>query len=78
MAKWTVDIIESERGWGSKVDDTYEWPEEEKVQAETFVMEFNKQNNLPYAPEIYWRAERPYLSEGKADPNKKPRRKPNA
>jgi len=53
--KVRVQIIESERGWGQKVDevkyfDTYE-------EAEAFVNDYNKENNLPYVPDWYMYAQ---------------------
>lgn len=59
MAKfrWRVDIIESERGWGQKVDDRkfFDSPEE----ATAFVEDYNKENNLPYVPDWYMYAALP-------------------
>lgn len=52
-----VQIIESERGWGQKVDDTLYFTS--KVNADHFVREYNKQNNLPTAPDWYMMAEAP-------------------
>lgn len=55
--RFRVVVIESERGWGQKVDevkyfDTYE-------EAANFRDEVNSHNNLSYVPDIYWRAEGP-------------------
>jgi hypothetical protein len=49
--KVKVYIIESERGWGQKIDnikhfDTYE-------EARCFIDDFNKDNNLDYTPDWY-------------------------
>lgn len=60
-AKWAVDVIESERGWGQKVDETKLFPSFEEAVA--FVKTTNAKNNLPVVPDIYWRAEEPYLVE---------------
>ena len=60
---WKVQIIESERGWGSKVDgerkfDTYE-------EALTFQTEYNQSNvddwnKTKRVPDWYMRASEPY------------------
>ena len=49
--KTIVHIIESERGWGSKLDEVKEFDTPE--QAATFVAEYNKVNNLPVVPDWY-------------------------
>jgi hypothetical protein len=49
--KVKVEIIESERGWGQKVDSTKEFPNREK--AVEFCEKYNAQNNLPEVPEWY-------------------------
>lgn len=49
-----VHIIESERGWGSKVDDTEVF--ETEAEREKFIAEYNAKNNLDYVPDIYWYA----------------------
>jgi len=56
--KWQVDIIESESGWGQKVDETREF--DSKGDAERFVLTFNEKNNEDTVPEIYWYAQDPY------------------
>ena len=50
-----VNIIESERGWGSKIDEVKEF--ETLELAEAFCTEFNAQNTEPTAPDWYMRAE---------------------
>ena len=62
---WLVNIIESERGWGQKVDETYNFgPDgDDREAALQFVKEQNAQNNLPSAPDIYWYATEPHWSE---------------
>ena len=55
--RYRVDIIESERGWGQKVDDVKFFDTLEE--AETFVKEYNAKNNLPYVPDWYMFADRP-------------------
>ena len=48
-----VYIIESERGWGQKVDEEKEFPSPQA--AETFVREYNAKHNPPLdiAPDWY-------------------------
>lgn len=46
-----VDIIESERGWGQKVDSTKSFPNMEK--AEAFCKDFNKGNTQTVTPDWY-------------------------
>jgi len=50
-----VSIIMSERGWGAKVEDVKSFPT--RAEADAFVMDYNKDNNLPKAPGIYWYAQ---------------------
>lgn len=50
-----VTIIESERGWGSKVDDVKYF--DTKENALTFCKEFNKQNTDNVVPDWYMYAE---------------------
>lgn len=51
-----VDIIESERGWGSKVDETIYFDNE--AEARQYAIDYNrKYNNLDYVPDWYMRAE---------------------
>lgn len=47
-----VHIIESERGWGQRVDEIKEFPSPEE--AEAFVREYNKQHNPPRAVAPNW------------------------
>lgn len=54
---WKLTIIESERGWGQRVDgvltfDTYE-------AADKYKTEYNSKNNLPYVPDWYMYASGP-------------------
>ena len=56
--KWRVKVIESESGWGQKVNsikefDTYE-------EAKTFQTEFNSHNNYTVVPDWYMYAGTPY------------------
>lgn len=50
-AKFKVPVIESERGWGQKVD--YYAYFETIQSANQFIKEYNSQNNLPYVPDWY-------------------------
>lgn len=52
---WRVDLIESERGWGSKVDEVKYFDSPEAAKA--FVAEFNKQNTSTVVPDWYMYAE---------------------
>lgn len=54
---WRVDIIESERGWGSKVEDTKYFDNFDE--AKEFVTNFNAQNNESYVPDWYMYATEP-------------------
>ena len=56
-SKFYVDIIESERGWGQKVDATLYF--KDKKTANAYVENFNKDNNLPEVPDWYMYATRP-------------------
>ncbi len=51
----SVPVIESEAGWGQKVDD-YMICSSEEI-AKNFVTEFNYKNNKDKVPVIYWYAE---------------------
>ncbi len=46
-----VDIIESERGWGQKIDDTLYFDEEKD--AKEFVKLYNQDNDKPEVPDWY-------------------------
>ena len=50
-----VNIIESERGWGQKIDEVKEFATMEL--AEAFVTEFNSRNTEHAVPDWYMRAE---------------------
>ena len=50
-----VVIIESERGWGQRIDETKEFPTYEEAVA--FCEEFNKDNNQSTVPDWYMRAD---------------------
>lgn len=51
VSKYRVDIIESERGWGSKVIDMLYFDTEEE--AKTHIKSVNAKNNLDYVPDYY-------------------------
>ena len=56
---WAVDIIESERGWGSKVDEVKYFDNFDD--AAEFVREFNSRNTAASAPDWYMVASTPKL-----------------
>ena len=51
---YRVDIIESERGWGSKVDETKYF--ESEAEAKEFCKEYNSTNPPGPAPDWYMQA----------------------
>lgn len=56
---FAVDIIESERGWGSKVEDTFFFITQEE--AKNFVKKYNQHfNSEDTVPNWYMVAESPY------------------
>jgi hypothetical protein len=57
--RYRVDLIESERGWGSKIDET-RYFDDLKV-AEDFVTDFNSQNDKNYVPDWYMYATEPVM-----------------
>jgi hypothetical protein len=56
---WKVTIIESERGWGQRVDEVKEFKDYED--AKKFQIDFNKQNNKDAVPDWYMVAEDPFF-----------------
>ena len=46
-----VIIIESERGWGQRIDEIKEF--DDRKEAEAFCESLNKQNDKPYVPDWY-------------------------
>ena len=54
---WAVDIIESERGWGQRTDETVEF--KTKAKADAFVKKYNSKNNEPVVPDWYMYAAEP-------------------
>jgi hypothetical protein len=55
--RFRVDIIESERGWGQKIDEQRFF--NDANEAYKFVEEFNAQNTAPAAPDWYMYAQDP-------------------
>lgn len=54
---WLVDIIESERGWGQRVDNTKIFTH--KDDADAFVKKYNSSNNEKIVPDWYMYAKQP-------------------
>ena len=52
---YRVDIIESERGWGSKIDETIYFDNE--AEAREYCQKFNSRNTEAVAPDWYMRAD---------------------
>lgn len=48
---YKVEIIESERGWGQRIDEIKYFDSEES--AKSFCTDFNKDNNASTAPDWY-------------------------
>ena len=53
--KFKVNVIESESGWGQKIDEVVEFDTYEEAVA--YIEKTNAKNNQSKVPEIYWRAE---------------------
>lgn len=51
IVKYTAIIIESERGWGQRVDEVKEF--DTKAERDAFITSFNKTNNAPVVPDWY-------------------------
>lgn len=49
--RYRVDVIESERGWGQRLEDVKFFDTE--IEAKDYIDEFNKDNNLDYVPDWY-------------------------
>jgi len=62
---WKVAIIESERGWGQKVDEVREFKSYED--AKIFQLEFNKQNDKDCVPDWYMVAKDPVFDSTEVD-----------
>lgn len=58
---WKVYVMESERGWGQRVDEVKHFTS--KQEAEEFKKEFNSQNNLDHVPDWYMYADGPYAAQ---------------
>ena len=56
---WKVTIIESERGWGQRVDEVKEFKSYEE--AKKYQIDFNAQNDKDYVPDWYMYARDPYF-----------------
>lgn len=54
---WRVVVIESERGWGSKIDSIKRFATKEEALA--FQQDFNKDNTLAVVPDWYMVARDP-------------------
>lgn len=52
---YRVDIIESERGWGRKIDESKYFDDD--VEAKQFVTQYNSRNPPGPAPDWYMQAE---------------------
>ena len=59
--RYRVDLIESERGWGQRVDDQKYFDSIEE--AEEYAATFNSQNNLNYVPDWYMYAANPVMEQ---------------
>lgn len=55
---WQVELIESELGWGLRIDEVIEFETEAKAKA--FVKKFNSRNNEPTVPDWYMYATEPH------------------
>jgi hypothetical protein len=55
---WKLQIIESERGWGQRVDEVKEFDTERA--AVDYKNTFNAKNNLDHTPDWYMYASAPY------------------
>lgn len=55
---WKLYIIESERGWGQRVDEIKKF--DQYADAVKYKEDFNKENNLPHVPDWYMYANGPY------------------
>lgn len=57
---WKVNIWESERGWGQKIDEVKEFDTFEEAQQ--FFEDFNARNNEDTVPDWYMFASVPYYA----------------
>lgn len=67
--KFKVEIWESERGWGQRLDEVKEFDDAQK--AFDFVREFNSHNTAPEAPDWYMFAKKPQMVEVPDEEEKK-------
>lgn len=58
MTKWKVNIWESERGWGRRLDSTRTFDDYDE--AKNLVKEYNDQNDKDIVPDWYMFASGPY------------------
>lgn len=58
---WKLYIVESERGWGQRVDEVMKFNTYDE--ADKYKKEFNAKNNLDYVPDWYMYADGPYAVE---------------
>lgn len=56
---WKVDICESERGWGQRLDETCEFTNYQE--ALEFSEDFNSKNTQDTVPDWYLYAGKPYI-----------------
>lgn len=54
VGPFKVEIIESEKGWGQRVDEVRYFPTREKAQK--FIDKHNEQNKEAYVPHYYFYA----------------------
>lgn len=62
---WKVTIIESERGWGQRIDDVMEFKNYED--AKKYQIKFNADNNKNYVPDWYMVAHDPVFDSTEID-----------
>ena len=55
--RWRVNIIESERGWGQRLEDVKFFDSEQE--AKNYAKNFNKRNNKEKVPDWYMYASSP-------------------
>jgi hypothetical protein len=53
---YTAVLIESERGWGQRIDEVREFKTEKA--RDSFIKKFNSKNNEPVTPDWYMYAEK--------------------
>lgn len=62
---WKVTIIESERGWGQRVDEVKSFSSYEE--AKQFQLKFNESNNEDFVPDWYMVARNPVFDSVEID-----------